>query len=30
MDFFDFIPIPDKKYLVIGNPPFGKNNKLAI
>ena len=30
MDFFDFKPINDKKYMVIGNPPFGKNSSLAI
>jgi hypothetical protein len=28
-DFFDYTPL-DGKYLVIGNPPFGKNSKLAI
>lgn len=30
MDFFEFKPIINKKYLVIGNPPFGKNSSLAI
>lgn len=30
MDFFDYIPETDKKYLVIGNPPFGKISSLAI
>ena len=30
MNFFDFIPIKDKKYLVIGNPPFGKVSSNAI
>lgn len=29
-DFFDFKPDNDKKYIVIGNPPFGKNSSLAI
>ena len=28
-DFLDYKPIKDKKYLVIGNPPFGKNSSLA-
>ena len=28
-DFFDYEPISNKKYLVIGNPPFGKNSSLA-
>jgi hypothetical protein len=30
MDFFDYTPETDKKYLVIGNPPFGKISSLAI
>jgi hypothetical protein len=29
-DFFDFVPERNKKYLVIGNPPFGKGNSKAI
>jgi len=29
MNFFDFIP-ENKKYIVIGNPPFGKNSSLVI
>ena len=29
-DYFDFIPNNEKTYLVIGNPPFGKNSSLAI
>jgi len=29
MDFFDFTPALINKYLVIGNPPFGKNSSLA-
>lgn len=28
-DFFTF-PLPEKKYVTIGNPPFGKNSSLAI
>lgn len=30
MDYFDFIPLKNKKYIVIGNPPFGKNSSLAV
>lgn len=30
MDYFDFEPIEGKKYLVIGNPPFGKISSLAV
>ena len=30
MDFFDYIPESNKKYLVIGNPPFGRISSLAI
>lgn len=30
MNFFDYEPIPEKKYISIGNPPFGKNGKLCI
>lgn len=30
MDFFNYNPIKNKKYLVIGNPPFGKISSLAI
>ena len=29
-DFFEYIPVPDKKYTIIGNPPFGKVSSLAI
>lgn len=29
MDYFDFEYVPDKKYLTVGNPPFGKNSSLA-
>lgn len=29
-NFFDFKPLKDKKYVVIGNPPFGKISSLAI
>ena len=29
MDFFDTKPNPQYTYLVIGNPPFGKNSSLA-
>lgn len=28
-DFFNFKPDTSKRYLVIGNPPFGKNSSLA-
>jgi len=30
MDFFDYDPVPGKKYLVIGNPPFGRVSSLAM
>ena len=30
MNFFDYKPEEDKKYLVLGNPPFGKVSSLAI
>lgn len=30
MDFFDFDPEDDSKYIVIGNPPFGKISSLAV
>ena len=30
MDYFDFVPKKNLKYIVIGNPPFGKNSNLAI
>lgn len=30
MDFFDFKPNNNLKYLVIGNPPFGKVSSLAV
>ena len=30
MNFFDYKPEEDKKYLVIGNPPFGKVSSLAV
>jgi predicted RNA methylase len=29
-NFFDFVPEENKKYLVIGNPPFGKVSSLAF
>jgi hypothetical protein len=29
-DFFDFKPEGNKKYYVVGNPPFGKNSSLAV
>jgi hypothetical protein len=29
-DFFSFIPNYGKKYLTIGNPPFGRVNSLAV
>lgn len=29
MDFFDFVPDPDKRYVVLGNPPFGRVSSLA-
>lgn len=30
MDFFDYKPQESKKYLVVGNPPFGRVSSLAI
>jgi len=30
MDYIDFVPVSNKKYLVVGNPPFGKISSLAI
>ena len=30
MDFFDYRPQQDKKYLVLGNPPFGRGSSLAV
>uniref|UniRef100_A0A6C0IM12 Methyltransferase n=1 Tax=viral metagenome TaxID=1070528 RepID=A0A6C0IM12_9ZZZZ len=30
MDFFDYKPISNKKYLVLGNPPFGKISSIAV
>ena len=30
LNFFDFKPEKDKKYLVIGNPPFGRISSLAV
>ena len=30
MDFFDYKPEYNKKYLIIGNPPFGKVSSLAV
>ncbi|QDF64934.1 restriction endonuclease subunit M [Mycoplasma nasistruthionis] len=30
MDFFDFKPNNEKKYIVIGNPPFGLRGQLAL
>jgi len=30
MDFLNFTPQSSKKYLVVGNPPFGKISSLAI
>lgn len=30
MDFFDYKPSNDKKYCVIGNPPFGKVSSIAV
>ena len=29
-DFFDWQPDPDKKYIVIGNPPFGLRGQQAL
>lgn len=30
MDYFDYKPEKEKKYIVMGNPPFGKVSSLAI
>jgi len=30
MNFFDYKPKEEKKYLVIGNPPFGRVSSLAV
>jgi hypothetical protein len=30
MDFFEYKPTTDKKYLVVGNPPFGRVSALAV
>ena len=30
MNFFDYKPEKDKRYLVIGNPPFGRVSSLAV
>ena len=30
MDYFNYIPEKNKKYAVIGNPPFGKVSSLAV
>ena len=30
MKLLDLVPSPDKRYLSIGNPPFGKNSCMAI
>lgn len=30
MDFFEYKPEKNKKYIVIGNPPFGKVSSLAV
>ena len=30
MNFFNYIPKTNKKYLVVGNPPFGKISSLAV
>jgi len=29
-NYFDYNPVENKQYLVIGNPPFGKISKLAV
>jgi hypothetical protein len=29
-DFFEWVPEPDIRYLVVGNPPFGRVSSLAI
>lgn len=30
MDYFDYVPKKGKKYLVIGNPPFGRISSTAV
>jgi hypothetical protein len=30
MDYFEYNPDQDKKYLVLGNPPFGRVSSLAV
>lgn len=30
MNFFDYVPLKDKSYIVLGNPPFGKISSLAV
>jgi hypothetical protein len=30
MDFFEFVPKPNTKYCVVGNPPFGRISSMAI
>lgn len=30
MDFFEYEPIDEKKYIIIGNPPFGRVSSIAI
>jgi hypothetical protein len=30
MNFFDFVPEPNAKYCVVGNPPFGRISSIAI
>lgn len=29
-NYFDYTPVPNKKYLVIGNPPFGRVSSTAV
>jgi hypothetical protein len=29
-NFFDYMPIKNKKYAIVGNPPFGKISSLAV
>ena len=30
MNYFDYVPNKTKRYLVVGNPPFGKISSIAI
>jgi len=30
MNFFDYNPINNNKYIVVGNPPFGRISSLAV